>query len=78
MQEVSEDTLAARISDAFPDADVQVALDGNRAQIDVVSPVFANMSRVKRQQAVYALIEEEIAAGTLHAVTIRATPPAAS
>jgi acid stress-induced BolA-like protein IbaG/YrbA len=35
------------------------------------------MSRVKKQQAVYACIQEYIADGRLHAVTIKAeTPPA--
>ena len=55
---------------------VTVTIDGNRALIEVASPIFADLSRVQRQQAVYQCIESYIADGTLHAVTIKAAPPA--
>lgn len=70
-----QEDIAARVTAAVPDAQVSVSVDGNRAVIDVVSPLFANMSRVKKQQTVYAAIAELIADGTLHAVTINATAP---
>lgn len=44
-------------------------------QIEAVSETFADMSRVKRQQAVYRLIADEIASGALHAITITALTP---
>ncbi len=44
-------------------------------QIEVVSEAFAEMSRVKRQQAVYRLISDEITKGLLHAITITALTP---
>lgn len=59
----------------IPDAEVEAAVDGNRAQIVVVSREFEGLSRVKRQQAVYACIDHLIADGTLHAVSIRALTP---
>lgn len=61
-----------KVQQAFPGANVTIELDGNRAQITVVSQVFIDMSRVKKQQAVYASIAEYIADGRLHAVTISA------
>ena len=57
------------------DLDVQVELDGNRALITVVSPIFAGMTRVAKQQAVYACINSFIADGRIHAVTIQASAP---
>jgi len=68
--------ITRRVRDAIADATVSVAVDGNRAMIDVVSPVFSDLSRVKKQQLVYACIEDLIASGDLHAVTIKADIPA--
>ena len=46
--------------------------DGRNFQIEVISDEFGAMSRVKRQQAVFRLIADEIADGQLHAITITA------
>ena len=63
------------LSASTDELDVEVELDGNRALIRVVSPMFAGMSRVKKQQAVYACIDSFIADGRIHAVTIQAISP---
>lgn len=70
------DVISAAIREQFPDAEVDALVDGNRAQITVVSSEFEGMSRVKKQQAVYRCIDHLIADGTLHAVSIRALTPA--
>ena len=67
-----ESEIEIRVREAFPDSDVAVTLDGNRALIKVASDRFASLSRVRRHQAVYACIEDFIADGSLHAVTIEA------
>jgi len=54
----------------FADAQLELVLDGNRVSIDICHAKFADMSRVKRQQAVYACINDLITSGELHAVTI--------
>lgn len=68
-----------QLSDAvhaqMPDARVEALVEGNRAQITVVSERFAGLSRVARQQAVYACIGDFISDGRLHAVSIRALTP---
>lgn len=66
------DDLKSRLEEAFPDAEVAVAGEGNRFEVGVVSAVFEGLSRVRRQQAVYAVIGDLIASGAIHAVTIRA------
>ena len=71
-----QEEITRRVVDAIADATVSVAVDGNRAMIDVVSPIFSDLSRVKKQQLVYACIEDLIASGALHAVTIKADAPA--
>ncbi len=67
-----------RVRDALPGSEVTVEVDGNRASIRVASDSFAAMSRVRRHQAVYACIEGLIADGTLHAVSIEASPGSAT
>ena len=71
-----QDEISAKIRDALDAQSVHVSLDGNRALIEVTSSHFAGMNRVQKQQAVYACIEDYIADGRLHAVTIKADVPA--
>ena len=70
-----QDKVRERIESAIPNADVQVDIEGNRASIAVVSTHFDGMRRVKKQQEVYACIEDLISGGVLHAVTIKAATP---
>lgn len=70
--------LQTRIVQGLADVQVRVSGDGGRYQIDVVGECFSGVSRVRRQQLVYACIDELIRAGTVHAVTIRATTLAES
>ena len=67
-----KNAIQQRIAESIPDAEVQVDIDGNRAVIVVVSDTFTGMSRVQKHQAVYAAIENFIADGSLHAVSIKA------
>ncbi|MBT0585432.1 BolA family protein [Alteromonas oceanisediminis] len=52
-------------------SDVHVRSEGTHFQVIAVSDDFADMSRVKRQQAVYAPLKEKITDGSIHAVTIK-------
>jgi len=70
-----EQDIVARVSAQIPNSTVKVSVEGNRALIEVVSDTFESMSRVQKQQAVYACIDEFIQDGRLHAVTIRALSP---
>jgi acid stress-induced BolA-like protein IbaG/YrbA len=51
--------------------DVKVKSEGTHFQIIAIDDCFDEMSRVKRQQFVYAPLSELIASGTIHAVTIK-------
>jgi acid stress-induced BolA-like protein IbaG/YrbA len=50
---------------------VHVQSEGTHYKIIAVSDSFGDMSRVKRQQSVYAPLKDKIADGSLHAVTIK-------
>lgn len=51
--------------------ELHVKFDGSQCHIVAVADVFGDLSRVKRQQVVYAPLSEVINAGTIHAVTIK-------
>jgi acid stress-induced BolA-like protein IbaG/YrbA len=51
--------------------DVRVKSEGTHFQIIAIDDRFEQMSRVKRQQYVYAPLSDLIAGGTIHAVSIK-------
>ena len=69
-------TVEAMVSDALEGATVNVEGSGANYDITVVSEVFADMRPVRKQQTVYATINEAIASGSIHAVNIRTFTPA--
>jgi acid stress-induced BolA-like protein IbaG/YrbA len=52
-------------------AEVHVSAEGSHFQVIAVSDQFEVMSRVKKQQFVYAPLAEKIAEGSMHAVSIK-------
>ena len=72
---MTESELTQLLSEAFPDAQVSVALEGGHVEITVISAEFEGLRPVARQQRVYAPLAELIADGTLHAVNINAQTP---
>lgn len=68
--------VKAIVSDAFAGAQVEVDRDGSHYLVRVISDVFEGMMPVKKQQAVYACLNEHIASGAIHALHIQAFTPA--
>lgn len=68
--------IKAMIVAALPNAEVDVKLEGNHCAVRVVSEAFEGLRAVKRQQMVYAGLNELIANGSIHAVNIQALTPA--
>ncbi|CNC51605.1 MULTISPECIES: BolA family iron metabolism protein IbaG [Yersinia] len=55
--------------------EAHVTGDGSHFQVIAVGDLFADMSRVKKQQAVYAPLMEYIADNRIHALSIKAYTP---
>lgn len=70
-----EDTIRSNLEREFPDATIDLAVDGNRCLISVVTADFEGTLRVRREQRVYGCLKELLASGELHAVTIQAKTP---
>lgn len=59
------------IESAITDSEVNVEVDGSSYRIRVVSDCFDGLNAVKKQQLVYRALNEHIADGTIHAVTMQ-------
>lgn len=68
---MSNDEIAAMLSSQLALTEVKVKSEGTHYQIIAVDDKFDDMSRVKRQQYVYAPLADLIADGTIHAVSIK-------
>jgi acid stress-induced BolA-like protein IbaG/YrbA len=55
--------------------ELHVKGENGHFQVIAVSPMFDGMSRVKKQQTIYGPLNEVIASGAVHAVSIKAFTP---
>ena len=55
----------------LPDTTVEVEGEGCNFQLNLISDELAALSPVKRQQQIYAHLNEWIASGAIHAVTMK-------
>ncbi len=55
--------------------EVITAGEGCDFQVTVIGEIFEGLSAVKKQQLVYGCLTDQIANGTIHALTIRAYTP---
>ncbi|WP_417665923.1 BolA family protein [Pseudidiomarina sp.] len=72
---MTAESIQQHLRDNIDVSEVLVKLDGGHANITVVGELFGELSRVKKQQVVYAPLKEWIASGELHAVSIRTYTP---
>jgi len=72
---ISNEAVEKLITDAISGAEVTVSGDGYKYETTVVSQAFADLSKVKRHQLVYATVNAAITSGELHALTITALTP---
>ena len=76
MTALSSEEIQKRLVESIPHAEeIRVNFDGSKAHIIVVSPEFETLSRIKKQQCVYAALKSEIADGSIHAVTMETLTP---
>lgn len=68
--------IKALLESQIADSEVEVTIDGSHVNLVVISPVFAGLNPVKKQQLVYAVLREQIASGVIHAVNMKTLTPA--
>jgi acid stress-induced BolA-like protein IbaG/YrbA len=64
------------IAAKMPEASVEVSGGEGKFVANVTSDEFEGLSPIKRHKMVYACVNDEIASGELHALTIVARTPA--
>ena len=62
--------IEAVLREKLPQCELELVADGNKLRLKIVSNEFAGLSRVKRQQKIYALLEDRIKSGEIHAVSM--------
>ena len=72
---MTSEKVQSLLEAGLPGAKVTVESDGYHYNIEVVSEQFAGMSAVKKQQMVYAVLNEHIADGSIHAVNMKTLTP---
>ncbi|MCD6060465.1 MAG: BolA/IbaG family iron-sulfur metabolism protein [Moraxellaceae bacterium] len=68
---MTPDDIKALLAAAIPDAEVLVQGEGSKFTVTVVTDRFAGMRPVAKQQMIYGPLNEHIASGAIHAVTMR-------
>ena len=59
----------------LPDCDINVEGGDGKYLVTAVGDVFTGLNAVKRQQKVYQILNDHIASGAIHAVTMRLSTP---
>lgn len=67
---MTSDDVKSLLLNAFAEANISVIGEGAKFEITIVSDVFEGKRAVPRQQMVYAALNEHIASGAIHAVTM--------
>ena len=67
--------IEALIKENISHSVVEMAADGNRLDLRLVSVEFASLSRVQRQQKVYRLLDDRIKSGEIHAISMKLMTP---
>lgn len=69
-------TVKVLLQDHLSECEFHVQGEGNHYDIVAIGAVFEGLRPVKKQQLIYAALNEQIADGTIHAVNIRTYTPA--
>lgn len=74
---MTPEEIKALLTAGFANAqNIDVQGEGNKFDLRIVDDSFDGKRLVARQQSVYALLNEHIASGVIHAVNIQALTPA--
>ena len=67
---MTADDVKALLAATLTNADISVIGEGAKFEITIISDDFEGKRPVPRQQMVYAVLNEQISSGEIHAVTM--------
>ena len=62
--------IEAVLRENLPHCELELVAESNKLSLKILSNEFAGLSRVKRQQKIYALLDDRIKSGEIHAVSM--------
>lgn len=72
---VSNESLHARLAASFSNDRIEIGGDGYHFEALIVSAQFEGKRPLQRQQMVYAVVNDWLASGELHALSMRCLTP---
>lgn len=66
------DYFSDLVEKAITDSQVDITGDGSKFEARVISDTFDGLSTIKRHKLVYAVLDEHIKSGAIHALSIKA------
>lgn len=75
MNPIDNDTVKSLIQTRLSDANITVESDGYHYYVTVISEQFTGKMTVQRHKMIYAILNEVIANGTLHALALKTHTP---
>jgi acid stress-induced BolA-like protein IbaG/YrbA len=72
---MTADQVKALLEPSFSDSDIHVEGEGAKYLVSIVSSEFEGKRPVARQQMIYALINDYISSGEIHAVSMDLKTP---
>ena len=69
------DYFSDLVEQSIAGASAEITGDGSKFEARVVSDAFEGLSTLQRHKKIYAVLDEHIRSGAIHALTIRAFTP---
>ena len=63
------------LADNLADCDIRVQGDGSHFEIVIIGALFDGLRAIKRQQHIYAILNDAITSGAIHAVNMKLYTP---
>ena len=72
---MDSDKIKEMLASTLGDCDIEVEITGNKLVLHVISEDFEGLSQLKRQKKIYAILNEMVSTGEIHAVTMYTNTP---
>jgi acid stress-induced BolA-like protein IbaG/YrbA len=72
---MNPEDVKALLENSLPDCEFRVEAEGSHFNILAIGEMFDGKRPVQRQQAIYAVLNEKIASGDMHAVNMKIFTP---
>ena len=72
---MDSDKIKEMLASSLGDCDIEVEITGNKLVLHIIFEGFEGLSQLKRQKKIYAILNEMVSTGEIHAVTMHTNTP---